>query len=183
MPHHKTTALLIFLACSVFLVACATQPPVIGTDDGWRARGKFSYSSEETRESGNFDWRQNGQEYRIRLYGPLGLGAVQINGNDRQVSLKSSKEEYSARHPETLFYETTGMHLPLTDIPGWLRGQPSAFHTEHTELDANGRIMRAFVQGWHLEYKNYSDDNPLPKEVVAMQDDKTLRLIVLNWEE
>lgn len=74
------------------------------------------------------------------------------------------------------------MHLPLNEMPYWLRGNPSSFHEEHTELDEQGRVIRAYVQGWQLEYGDYEQGSQLPSQVVATQDDKRIRLIVLDWE-
>lgn len=169
-----------FLLTVLVLSACAGNQTLPGGED-WRVRGKFSFSSNETRESGNFDWRQSGQTYQVRLFGPLGFGAITIRGDDQQISVQSARQQRQSLDPENLVYEMTGMHLPITDIPEWLKGQASTFHSEHTEYDPEGNISRAFLQGWEIEYQDYSDDAKLPKSITASQSNSTLRLVALSW--
>lgn len=178
LPNIKISAV---FTSAIFLLACATQNHIPEPQDGWRARGKFSFSSNDLKESGNFDWRQADQQYSVRLFGPLGFGAVRINGNDHHVTVRTSREERSSIEPDSLLYQATGMHLPLTELPDWLRGQPSTFHNEHTEFNDDGRISKAFVQGWEIDYIDYSPGTGLPIEIIAEQEDKRLRLIVVEW--
>ena len=127
-----------------------------GGAEDWRVRGKFSFSSDEKRESGNFDWRQSGQTYQVRLFGPLGFGAINIDGDNQQISVRSARHQQQSLDPESLIYEITGMHLPITDIPNWLKGQATSFHSELTEYDADGNLQKTFLSGWEIEYQDYS---------------------------
>lgn len=67
-----------------------------GSLDTWRARGKFSYQSNESSESGNFDWRQENDAYEIRLYGPFGLGSVRLSGDKYSVQLRNGNQDFSS---------------------------------------------------------------------------------------
>lgn len=172
--------MLVFASSALLFSACATQSTVPVGQDSWRAQGKFSFHSDETRQSGNFDWRQSGESYRVRLFGPLGFGTVQIEGDDQQVIIRSSKEERFSQDPDNLIYQMTGMHLPLTDIPDWLQGKPSTYHQEHAQIDANGNLAQTFVHGWQINYDNYSDEN-LPGRIEATMNSTALTLVVLDW--
>jgi len=165
------------------LSACAGLPPSSSGTEDWRVRGKFSFQSDEKRESGNFDWRQTGQTYEVRLFGPLGFGAININGDNEQISVRSARQQQQSRDPERLVYEITGMHLPITDIPNWLMGQATIFHSELTEYDANGNITKTFLQGWEIQYQDYSIESALPKSILATQDNSALRLVALEWNQ
>lgn len=181
LPAYKIFAL---FSITLLFSACVTQSPILDTADGegWRARGKFSFSSTETRESGNFDWRQNGDIYQVRLFGPLGFGAVQIEGDSQQVDIRSAKEQRSSQDPDNLIYQMTGMHLPLSEIPSWLMGKPSSFHSEHTQFDSQGNLSQTFVHGWRINYEEYSHDSGLPGRISAEQEGSSLTLIVLDWD-
>lgn len=172
--------LLSLLSISLFFSACATQSPLPGDGDGWRARGKFSFSSSEARESGNFDWRQNGESYQVRLFGPLGFGTVRIEGDDHQVVIQSAKQERYSEDPDSLIYQMTGMHLPITDIPGWLRGDLEAIDAENIQIDGLGNLVQAAVDGWEISYSNHSVDR-LPGRIEATQPGTEFTLVVSDW--
>ena len=171
-----------FLALTALILAgCASNPPLYSGAEDWRVKGKFSFRSDEKRESGNFDWRQSGQSYQVRLFGPLGFGAINISGDEQQISVQSARHQQQSLDPAGLIYEITGMDLPITDIPNWLQGQGNAFHSEYTEYDGGGNITRTFLHGWDIQYQDYSVDSALPKSITATQDDNALRLVALEW--
>ena len=175
------TAKSLFFVGALVLAGCATQQQ-IPTEDSWRVTGKFSLSDGEHRESGNFDWRQNGSNYQVRLFGPLGFGAVHISGDENIVSIRSSRDERQSSDPDTLLYEMTGMYIPITEIPDWLAGKPATFHSENTVLDQNGNVSMAFIHGWQVSYADYSSETQLPGQMVATQGDAELKLVALNWQ-
>ena len=163
------------------LAACASTPEKLTQKDEWRVRGKFVFQTDDTRESGNFDWRQTGENYQVRFFGPLGFGSVRINGDQQQATVVSSRGEKQSSLPNDLIYEITGVDIPLTDVPSWLEGKPIAFHSEYAELDANGDIEAINVHGWQLTYQRFDDGSRRPKQIVAVQNNTRIKLVSLNW--
>lgn len=169
------------------LGGCATPLPDLQIDDGdqWRARGKFSFQSDETKESGNFDWRQSGDRYQARLFGPLGFGTVQIEGDLDSAKIRSSNGEIESSDPTQLAYEATGMYLPIADFPYWLRDQSK----ESQEIAVNGTEENdektVDLAGWQVRYSEYQvaeDGKRLPGRILATQNSSQILLIIQDWQ-
>jgi len=152
------------------------------TADHWRAKGKFVYRSAERTESGNFDWRQHGQQYELRLYGPLALGTVRITGSSNTVRIRSRQQDLSSDQPQHLLKRVTGLALPLQALPAWLSGQPASPRTVILQIDHQGRPLRFTEQGWQLRYEGFQAGNPaIPATILATADGIRLRLLVKSF--
>jgi len=174
--------------CSLFLlllslIGCATQtiPPIAEDTENWRARGKFSFQSPEEKQSGNFDWQQTGEEYRVRMFGPLGLGAVTLSGNAESVTLEQKGKVYQSNQPDQMIARATGIEMPVSALGDWLIGQP--MHSTDTEihLDENGKLKIARSQGWRLSYVNNDQPPHLPKRIHAERQGTRLTLVITRW--
>ena len=176
----------------ISLSGCAQLPKLEPSTDAnqlWRAKGKFSYKSDAVKESGQFDWQQSGDDYLIRLYGPLGLGTVRIQGSETSVQISAQGETHSNDNPQQLLAQMTGLDLPLENLAAWVRADLGA-EVDITELDPDQRTLSAETQGWHLLYKyppqmqtaENSPPSTLPSSLVAKSGNTRLKLIFKRWE-
>lgn len=164
----------------MLLTGCVTPFPDLEDDseDQWRARGKFSFQTADAKESGNFDWRQSGDQYQARLFGPLGFGTVQIEGDPDSATIRTSRGERHSSNPTQLAYEATGMLLPIDEFPNWLRDKSSA---QQKPVDQK----TVELAGWNVQYSNYEvseDGERLPGRIVATQNDNQILLIIHDWQ-
>ena len=130
----------VWLAGLLVLSGCATRPPVSPADSEanwlahqaaletlthWRVQGRIAVRTDSEGWSANFDWKQQGEDYRIRVRGPFGQGAVELHGNGRGVWLKRADQPpVFALNPEALLEQETGWQLPVEGLSSWLRGLP-----------------------------------------------------------
>ena len=186
--------LILFAVFVLITTGCSsvtTKPASDGTTisnkespDKWRARGKFSYRSSEVTESGNFDWSQDGKNYKLRLFGPLGLGSVKISGNPNLVRIQTNKQDISSDQPLSLLYRITGFEIPLNSMPMWLLGKPASGSPSDISFDAEGRIQSFNERAWSLSYNDYQqqDNQHIATTVNAHKDDISLRMLVYSWK-
>lgn len=190
--------------CVLFgLAACATQPtslpPVadpdkawqdrqerVGAIDTWSLAGRVAITSPEDSWNARLRWRQSGEDYTIRLSGPLGQGAAELSGNRDGVTLRTAdKETYSAQDPEALLLQTLGWRLPLAGLRYWVLGvaEPQA---SLTSLDLNewGRAQAFEQSGWQVRYMNYGpvDDLQMPTKLYLDTAQLSARLVVSRWD-
>lgn len=188
-------SLLILVTVFVFFTTgCSsiTKKPDSGTGirhseempDTWRARGKFSYRSSEVTESGNFDWRQEGENYKLRLYGPLGMGSVKISGNPNLVRIQTGKQDISSDQPLSLLYRITGFEIPLNSMPMWLLGRPASNSSSDVTFDDKGQIQHFSERTWLLDYSEFKelDNQQIPTTINAHRGDINLRMLVYTWK-
>ena len=186
--------LLMLLTAFVFMAAgCSSITEKPDTAPGlrsempesWRARGKFSYRSSEVRESGNFDWRQDGENYRLRLYGPLGMGSVKISGNPNLVRIQTGKQDISSDQPLSLLYRITGFEIPLNSMPRWLLGKPASNTPTEISYDSEGNIQSFYERNWLMDYDEFKelDNQQIPTTINAQKDGINLRMLVYSWKD
>jgi len=187
------SALTIVVAFTLVISGCSSVPDKpkpgsssnqINTTDHWRARGKFSYRSSETTESGNFDWRQQGKNYKLRLYGPLGIGSVKISGNLNLVRIQTGDYDISSDQPLSLLYRLTGLEIPLNSMSMWLTGNPSSLSPSNITFNHEGQIDGFTERNWLLSYSDFKelDKQQIPTTINAHKDGINLRMLVYSWK-
>ncbi|MFX4227153.1 MAG: lipoprotein insertase outer membrane protein LolB [Porticoccaceae bacterium] len=173
-----------------FLTACSSLEPVppmdaSASDDSWHARGRFSYRSDDTTESGNFDWRQVGNSYQVRLYGPLGMGTVRISGNRDLVRIQAGDQDISSDQPLSLMYNMTGLEIPLNSLPHWLLGNPASSSARNLRAHPDETRAGFTEYGWQLSYPGYQQSETgrtVPEELHASKNSVQLRLLIHSFD-
>ena len=161
--------LVIFSVFAFLVTACATtstfQPSNPKASQHWRLEGKIAMQDDGKMETASLDWQQNYQQYQIRIFGPLGLGAVELDGNPQGVTLTDNRGQiYQATSAETLSKQILGYPLPIEDLVYWLKG----VKTKHSH-------------GWKIQYLSYHE-NGMPKLVSASHASIYLRIFIDKWQ-
>ena len=197
----KTTKLAILvLMCAVFS-GCATRVPVdirrqnaswdlhrdrLTKLTTWQALGRISVRLNNEAWSASLQWRQQRQDYFLRLIAPLGQGTYEITGNNEGVFLRTAKNEvYKANDPETLMEGTFGWSVPLAGLSYWIRGLPEPeSRIERLLLDQQGHITDLAQSGWRVSYSAYNDTGgyDLPARIALQNDKLKVRLVIKNWK-
>ena len=181
------------LAACLLLVACATSTPRLREeraavrDFSLEARFALRVATpgRAVRSSGGrLSWGHAGQDDRILLASPLGVGMAEIEFTPLLARLQTADgQRRESPDADALIEEVTGQRLPLRRFSGWLLGNggPAA----RLEKDASGRPLLLDEDGWQVDYA-YGDDLPgaLPVGLVLRRDSEIeLRLRVEDWKE
>lgn len=151
----------------------------------WRAIGKIALRAGEERLSASLDWRQTRERFRLRLSGPFGGGALQVEGRPGRVELTTASGERStARTPEALLVQKLGWDLPASSLRYWITGRahPGVTARDWT-LDEAGRLESLAQLGWSIGY-GYPGDGPedsLPERITLRGGRLTGRVVVRSW--
>jgi outer membrane lipoprotein LolB len=151
----------------------------------WDIQGVIGIKSNTENFSAHYYWIQQGDNYTISLYGPLGVGAIKLQGNPQAVTLTSSNgKQYHAKDPEQLMQETIGWSLPVSDLYYWIRGLPNATTLHNETLDTYQRPSSLTQEGWRIDYLQYqlTPKGDLPKKLVLEQADIKTTVIIQRWQ-
>lgn len=165
-----------------------TQQTQLAALTVWRVSGKIALRSANASESARINWQQQEDNSRIKLNGPLGIGAMDIESDGQTLVITQGKDVriLDVSTPEAVFINT-GWELPLQALPYWLKGLPSPdFPIDELTLNAQGKNIERLAQnGWLISYTQYADAGPLslPAKVVAERDDMRLKLILQTWSD
>lgn len=192
--------LTICLAC-LLLSGCATiiEPPQhlqtttnttvrnqnLSNLQDFEASGKIGFSDGKQGGHARLMWQQHPQNYQIRLYGPLGSGAVQIEGKGNQVWLtKTDGKIMRANTPEALVHQELGWLIPVSGLRYWLKGLPApGAAPTRMLLDTNQRLWQIEQQGWVIVYEAYKSKDGLdvPYKLLLRNGDIRLKFIFDRW--
>jgi outer membrane lipoprotein LolB len=172
---------LIFLIM-LLLSACTTmKPPVSITGDNWTLQGKVGIQTPQKTESASLYWRQTGDIYSIRLFGPLGIGAVELNGNPEQVTFTDNRgQNYQAPSAEVLLKQNLGWQLPIKNLTYWIRALPAPEYPSQKSYDQNHYLISLQQQGWQINYLEYRNNHPRLIQLTRPQF--RLRIVIDKWQ-
>ena len=151
---------------------------------GFSFSGRLAVRSPEEAWNVRIRWVQDGGEYRIRLAGLLGEGAVELRGGAGAVELRSAHGVYRADSPESLLRERTGWSVPLEGLRHWVLGTavPGAA-LGMLELDEQGRPAHFVQSEWRIAVRRYTSVQglSLPERLDLDNPHLGARLVVSRW--
>jgi len=155
--------------------------------DAWTAIGKLALRSESASETAALVWRQAGGETRVRLSGPLGVGATKIHSDGKFLAIRRGDERrvIDISTPRAI-ERNTGWDLPLQALPYWLRGLPApGTDVESLQFDpATGLVQQLRQRGWRVDYDDYQrfHDLSLPTRVSMEKGEIRARVVIREWQ-
>lgn len=159
----------------------------------WQYTAKIAVTTPAVREVATMVWNHADDFNDIRLFGPLGIGAVRLQFDDQGVVLFDSKgRKHVGDSAQALLTGIVGWPIPMDALSHWLSALPDFDAPYRYQLNENGvAVIEQF--GWNIKYSSYrlyGDDAVralLPRKITAMKvlPDKTtlvVKLIAKSWE-
>ncbi len=189
----RSRLLLLVLALS----GCAVQPPhappaacplpactpAAVTD--WKLQGRLSLTHDGQGWHAGLDWENHAGRYRLLVRGPLGQGALQLDGDAQGVRLVDADGRiYTAADAESLLQQVAGWELPVSGMRYWVRGLPDpGLHLDAT-LDGTGRLTLMRQAGWTIRYQRYRlvDGIEWPARLTLERNGLVLKLVIDRWQ-
>jgi len=150
----------------------------------WEFRGRIGVSAGEEGFNGKLSWWQHDDVFLARVSGPLGVGTVKIQGDERQVAVTDEDGEVTEmRDAETELYRRYGWTIPVTSLRYWALGIPDPSSPARTSFDDHGQLTRLEQRNWIVEIDEYREGGgqPMPRRMSATHRDTRVRLVIDNW--
>ncbi|WP_173405918.1 lipoprotein insertase outer membrane protein LolB [Francisella philomiragia] len=152
----------------------------------WQAKGVIGIIYNNQAESANYVYAQDGDNFSISLYGPLGIGSVEIKGDADEVSLENSKgQQITAKDAKTLMLEQLGWYVPVDGLKYWIKAIAIPNIKHNTELNSKGLLSKLSQNGWDISYQNYElvdSKYPLPAKIRMTRENLILKIIIKSWQ-
>ena len=190
----------IYSLLTLFLCACSTmqareaaqnepmtwkqRSAQLNSISSWQIQGAMALRTREKSSSSSLTWKQSASDYQIHLFGPMGVGHIDITGNKTQVTLRTaSHKKYTANTPEELMQTQLGWHLPVTHLKYWIRGLPAPDVPAHKHFDLYHHLDSLDQEGWHIAYKRYTSQHgtDLPTKMELHNNDLNVRIVIKEW--
>jgi len=150
----------------------------------WSARGNIAIHTEQKGWNASFNWQQQGENYNLVLFGPLGTNRVQLIGSPQQVTLQSATRTVTSTSAETLLQQQLGWSVPVSNLYYWLRGMPAPGSRARQSYDLNNHIVQLTQDGWHIIYLRYISVNgvDVPNRLLLSNPRLQVRVLITQWD-
>jgi len=152
--------------------------------DTWNIDGRISLRLDEEAWHATLLWKQIDQAYHIRLFGPFGAGAIQLDGSPQTVILTQDGEQVHSQDPEQLLSQRLGWHVPVNGLRYWAIGQKIPDKPAKFDLDPMGQLARLEQDGWKIRYRRYVAVNgySLPSKIFMDNKGLDIRIVINRWQ-
>jgi len=179
------------------LSACGGQGIRPGIDDQrhWQLSGKIGLRGPQLAESAYLNWRQCGDDYDVRISGPLGQTVARIAGRGAMLTVTmEGREPVTTADPEQLLQEQLGWSVPLRALRYWVRAEPApGGGATIAGPQQQPQSLQQF--GWQVDYVTYhiekrpeaSATEPqrealaLPAKLILRGGDLQATLLINDW--
>lgn len=151
----------------------------------WDVSGRIAMQTPDDAWSASMSWKQTGDDYDIRLFGPLGGKALSIKGGEGYVFLTTDKgETFSEVNAARLIYRQTGWQVPVEGLRYWARALAVPESPSKQVFDQVGRLSELHQSDWTIYYQDYRIVNNLemPRKIRMVNEHFTVKLILRDWQ-
>ncbi|MFZ5593973.1 MAG: lipoprotein insertase outer membrane protein LolB [Pseudomonadota bacterium] len=151
----------------------------------WALTGRIAVHNESENWNATLRWTQQQDAYALRLMGPLGQGAVQLEGGGDGVMMRlADGQTFTAQDAEALLRERLGWNMPVAGLRYWVLGLADPRFEAGKELDEAGRPLWLEQSGWRVEFSRYAPVNgvDLPHKLALNNPHLQVRLVIDRWE-
>jgi len=161
-----------------------TRVAVLGARSHWEFSGRVAVKAGEEGFNGKINWSQQDEIFRMTVAGPLGVGAVRIEGDEHSFVLtdKDGVQTVLQDAERELFWRY-GWTIPVSSLRYWALGIPDPATPAATALDELGRLQTLEQNNWRVEISSYRDraGQSMPRILTASNPDTRVRMVFDNW--
>ena len=209
LNNHFFSKLLPVAALSLLLISCSTpkKSPSMSVNNvspeqawlqiqvklnninSWHSEGRIAVSKKNEGESASFVWQQLPDQFFLKLFGPFGSGAMELEGTltgpYKKVTLKQGNKISYAATAEDLLYQQVKWRVPLSGLTYWAKGVPVANQPiDYLILNVDGSVSEIKQLGWKITYAKYDqfENFNLPTKIHLINDELEVKLAIRNWK-
>lgn len=151
----------------------------------WDLSGAMAARSKNKAWTASINWLQRGAgTYQIRLFGPLGSGAILIEKKGSLITFRDGPKSSSSTNAEALLSQQTGIRLPVNNLYYWVRGIPAPGAVQSVKRDGSNRLQVLKQAGYTIEYLGYANigASALPSQIRLQGNGVFIKLAIKRWK-
>lgn len=194
-----STSRRVLVVSAVLLAGCATQKgvdlpdisdwdrrsTVLGQVDQFDFNGRIAVKAGDDGFNGKLRWYQDAADFRATVSGPLGIGTVRIEGDDRVVEVTDKDGVTSVlADVEAELYYRYGWTIPVESLRYWALGIPDPRVPADMTFGDAGELTELAQRGWTVSISRYREaggGQPMPRLLNASNSATNVRLIIDRW--
>ena len=196
------TRILLVVFFTTWITSCATTPveqksaqnesmswdsrvQTLSSIQDWNLKALIGIHSQRDDVSAVLQWQQQKQQYHITLFGPLGTGSYELNGQPGKVELASGNgQKFYANSPEALLAERAGWNLPVSNLYYWIRGLPVPNVSAQKSFDTYNHLTELKQEDWVIHYLSYNAVNriDIPNKILLENPQLRVKIVIKQWQ-
>jgi len=161
-----------------------TRQAILAGLDDWSFSGRIGVKSTDDGFNGRLRWRQQADDFDASLSGPLGAGAVRIEGSSRGLTVYDGEGIVTELDdPERDLKLRYGWTIPVESLRYWVLGVPDPRQPADVDFGEDGQVSRLVQGGWTAEISQYREGGGqlMPRRITAENGDSRVRLVIDSW--
>ena len=157
---------------------------VLGDIREWEFKGRIAVKAGDEGFNGKLNWSQRDDTFTATVGGPLGVGTVRIEGDDRSVVLTDKDGvETVLTDAELELRHRYGWTIPVASLRYWALGIPDPSMAAVTDFDEQDRLVRLEQSSWIVEISRYREGGgqQMPRILSATSPDTRVRMVIDRW--
>lgn len=152
----------------------------------WSIHGSLALATTQKAFNASVVWQQTAMNrYTLNLFGPLGLGAVNITRDAKGVTIVTSEKQHlHGQNTESLLQQELGWSLPIHNFYYWVRGLPAPGSHAVKHFDQYHHLSSLSTRQWRVDYLSYMNVNgiDLPHKIRFTSPFTRAVLVISNWK-
>lgn len=152
--------------------------------DDWEFNGRIGVVAGDDGFNGSLRWAQEGDDFEATVSGPLGIGTVRLEGDDRRVRLTDNDGNVTVlEDAERDLYLRYGWTIPVRSLRYWALGIPDPATPADTEFAEDGQLSSLSQGGWTVQISRYGDGGgqPMPTRLSAASESTKVKVVIHRW--
>ena len=146
--------------------------------DEWKASGRFIFNHEKESINAKFIWKQETEEFELRIYNSLGMRSVLFRGNDQGINSidgASSEDIIADEGPLEL--------IPLSEMRFWLTGNPNPM-IKFSPFSKDSENVSFSQSGWNVKIleNREIDSFYFPEKINISNSESSIIILISDWK-
>lgn len=157
---------------------------VLAGQDDWEFSGRIAVRTGDEGFNGKLRYAQDGSGFTATVSGPLGIGTVRLEGDDRWVTLIDKDGiRTELQDAELELRYRYGWTIPVASLRFWALGIPDPAVPAETTLNESGQLGALRQRDWSVSVSRYGEGGgqSMPSRLTAENSDTRVRLVIDHW--
>lgn len=170
--------ILILFLC-VLLSACSSNQVKPWNSHQYTLVGLVGVTASSVQQSANFTWTVSDPNYKLELYGPLGIDASYLEGDDQSSKLTlANGKSYEANDAEGLMDQILGWSIPVEGLNHWLLGKAEPESPASVTRNDQQQVIRLSQDGWQINY-TWGVNKYVPTKMILTRANPNVRVVIV----
>ena len=146
--------------------------------DEWKASGRFIFNHEKESINAKFIWKQETEEFELRILNSLGMRSVLFRGNDQGInSIDGAASE------DIIADEGLLELIPLSEMRFWLTGNPNPM-IKFSHFSEDSENISFSQSGWDVKIleNREIDSFYFPEKINISNSESSIIILISDWK-